>query len=258
MVMLTDDIDTSIVVATGGATDSNTDEDPLHPPTSSTRQDLLLEARQALAEQRVLARLMQSPHEHIVQLQCTAPDGTIRYATVDNNQLARDLLPLPASGTREVVTALVGALAHLHQLGIIHRDVKPEHVLVSPGGHVRLTGFGSASDQPRAQSLIGTPEFLAPEVFLARAPYTSMADWWSLGAVACELLTGQTPFADANGSVESLLRKILYDPIVVPAHANVGTLECDFIVALITRDPLARLGAHGAASILAHAWLHNA
>ena len=97
---------------------------------------------------------------------------------------------------------------------------------------------------------------MAPEIMIA-ATYHMAADWWSLGALTSELLTGHTPFYEAGMSVEDLVRKVVHSEIVVPAHAHVGPIEAAFITALLQRKPELRLGAppHDCAAVLGHEWL---
>jgi serine/threonine protein kinase len=82
---------------------------------------------------------------------------------------------------------LVLALAHVHALGVVYRDLKPENVLLDARGHVRLTDFGLSKEgvtlhAKGAHSFCGTPEYLAPEI-LARRGHGRAVDWWSLGAL---------------------------------------------------------------------------
>ena len=96
---------------------------------------------------------------------------------------------------------------------------------------------------------------MAPEVIVGQF-YTQAIDWWSAGCVACEMLTGITPFFEGQ-DVVGLMRRILVDKIVVPEHEHVSHREVAFLKALLTRDPELRLGAppHGVAAVLAHEWL---
>lgn len=90
------------------------------------------------------------------------------------------------------------ALEHIHQLHIIYRDLKPENVLLGRDGHVRLVDFGLAKENifradSGATSLCGTYEYLAPEV-LNRTGHGKSVDWWNLGMVLYEMLTGLPPW----------------------------------------------------------------
>ena len=77
---------------------------------------------------------------------------------------------------------LILALDHLHNMGFIYRDIKPENILLDGDGHVKLTDFGlsKAVGDDSTNTLCGTAQYLAPEVIL-RKPYNKMVDWWGLG-----------------------------------------------------------------------------
>lgn len=89
------------------------------------------------------------------------------------------------------------ALEELHKMNILYRDLKPENVLVGFDGYVKLTDFGLSKENvpgnSEAKSLVGTAEYLSPEV-LNRHPYGKATDWWSFGALIYEMLTGLPPF----------------------------------------------------------------
>ena len=102
------------------------------------------------------------------------------------------------------------------------------------------------------------PEFMAPEALQGRE-YTASVDWWSLGCLCCEMLTGSTPWFEQDQKLVDMLIKILNKPIVVPSHEHVGPAEVEFIGALLTRDPVKRLGSgpHGHMGVLGHPWFHE-
>lgn len=95
-------------------------------------------------------------------------------------------------------------IGHLHAVGVVYRDLKPENVLLDADGHIKLTDFGLAKvlTQPdeTARTFCGTPEYLAPEV-IDGLPHDKSVDWWSLGVLIWEMLTGAPPFYDANVQV---------------------------------------------------------
>ena len=97
---------------------------------------------------------------------------------------------------RFYLAEMVLAIEFLHNKGIIHRDLKPENVLLRDDGHVCITDFGLAKeigDLESARTLCGTSEYMAPEM-LTRNGYGKGVDWWSLGALCFEMLSGKPPF----------------------------------------------------------------
>ncbi len=104
----------------------------------------------------------------------------------------------PEDATRFYVAELTAAISFLHDHGILYRDMKPENVLLDSEGHVKLGDFGLAKIEiwdpsSGAMSVCGTPEYMAPEV-LNRTGHGLATDWWGLGMVTYEMLTGLPPW----------------------------------------------------------------
>jgi serine/threonine protein kinase len=154
---------------------------------------------------------------------------------------------------------LAGALAHLHSINIVYRDLKPENVLLDEAGHIHLTDFGLSKDEvsdPRgATTFCGTPEYLAPEMLInrkSREGYGKAVDWWSLGTLIYEMLTGWPPFYDKN--LRKMCEQILKSELHFPPTCGASPEARDLIRGLLTRDPAQRLGcrAGGFGDIMGH------
>ena len=81
---------------------------------------------------------------------------------------------------------------------IIYRDLKPENILISNDGYIKLTDFGFAKYvENKTYTLVGTPEYLAPEILLNKG-HSKPVDWWTLGILIYELISGIDPFNDED------------------------------------------------------------
>lgn len=97
---------------------------------------------------------------------------------------------LPEDISKFYVAQLVLAFAHLHQMGIIYRDLKPENLLITNNGYLKVTDFGFAKEvKDRTWTLCGTPEYLAPEIIQSKG-HGKAVDWWAIGVLLFEMLAG--------------------------------------------------------------------
>ncbi|CRG97095.1 rac-beta serine/threonine protein kinase, putative [Plasmodium gallinaceum] len=137
---------------------------------------------------------------------------------------------------------IILALQYLHNLNIIYRDLKPENVLLDELGHIRLTDFGlskeGVTDNNSAKSLCGTPEYLAPEIIEQRG-HGKAVDWWSLGIMIYEMLTGNLPFNSSNRNI--LFERIKYENLTYPK--NISPVAVDLLKKLFEKNPNKRLGS---------------
>ena len=144
--------------------------------------------------------------------------------------------------TRFYIMELVLALEFLHKNNMVYRDLKPENILLDAKGHIKLTDFGLSkileTESDKAFTICGTPQYLAPEI-LQKKGYNKAVDWWSLGCVMYEMLTGKIPFAIKRGV--KLNMKIYEQGVKYPDHLNKNAK--DLIKKLLVIDPNERLGS---------------
>lgn len=135
---------------------------------------------------------------------------------------------------------VVVALQHLHLLGVLYRGLSADTVLVTETGLLQLVDFRFARrNDGRAFTLCGPPQYLAPEVVEGTGHHEG-ADFWALGVLLFQLLTGQPPFAQPGDDELRVYRRIAR---AAPAYPAVLSAEArDLISSLLVRDPDARLG----------------
>jgi len=153
------------------------------------------------------------------------------------------------------------ALQYLHELGIVYRDVKPENVILDADGHIKLVDFGLAklgvtSPFVGANSTCGTSYYMAPEVIRGKSEYGTAVDWWGLGVLLFELLTGNPPWYEREQSQKILFFKIQRTALPCPVFF---TPDCrSLLFGLLEKDPNRRLGSQNKAyDVLNHPFFNG-
>ncbi|XP_013115058.2 chromosomal serine/threonine-protein kinase JIL-1 [Stomoxys calcitrans] len=211
-------------------------------------------AEHTTTERQVLEAIQQSPF--LVGLHYAFQTDSKLYLVLDyvsGGELFTHLYKaehFPESTVRVYIAEVVLALEHLHKLGIIYRDIKLENILLDGQGHIVLADFGLSkifgpNSDHRAHSFCGTLEYMAPEIIRAGPNGHDLAvDWWSVGVLTYELLTGASPFTvvEQQNSQSDISRRIQkVDPVLPP---TLGENVKDFILKMLHKDPKKRLGGN--------------
>ncbi|KAI8087009.1 kinase-like domain-containing protein [Gilbertella persicaria] len=165
---------------------------------------------------------------------------------------------LPEKYVQFYAAQLALCLNHLHSQHIIHRDIKPDNILLDERGHAHLTDFNIAvrltEKRKFLTSIAGSLAYISPEI-LKKQGYSYSVDWWSLGIVIYELLYGERPFRAKSN--EELQKRIISSPIDFPKEPKVSPEAINFVQGLLTRDVEKRLGVGdiGFKQLKTHPWL---
>ncbi|XP_062319795.1 cGMP-dependent protein kinase 1 isoform X3 [Osmerus eperlanus] len=210
--------------------------------------------------------IMQEAHsDFIVRLYRTFKDSKYLYMLMEAClggelwTILRDRGSFEDSTTRFYTGCVVEAFAYLHSKGIIYRDLKPENLILDHRGYAKLVDFGFAKKigfGKKTWTFCGTPEYVAPEIILNKGHDIS-ADYWSLGILMFELLTGSPPFSgpDPMKTYNIILRGI--DMIEFPKKITKNA--ANLIKKLCRDNPSERLGnlKNGVKDIQKHKWFEG-
>ncbi|XP_054671813.1 rho-associated protein kinase 1 isoform X3 [Grus americana] len=171
---------------------------------------------------------------------------------------------VPEKWARFYTAEVVLALDAIHSMGFIHRDVKPDNMLLDKAGHLKLADFGTCmkmnkEGMVRCDTAVGTPDYISPEVLKSQGGdgyYGRECDWWSVGVFLYEMLVGDTPFyAD---SLVGTYSKIMNhkNSLTFPDDNDISKEAKNLICAFLT-DREVRLGRNGVEEIKRHLFFKN-
>jgi len=206
-------------------------------------------------------------HPNIVKLSFTFQDPKTLYYILElcpNGHLGSHLKRIGRFSeecTRFYAAEIINALEHMHSKSVIHRDLKPDNVLLDPNFHAKLTDFGTSKElgndsRVRAESFCGTEEYVSPELLNENEPCCfKSSDLWALGCIVFQMLSGKVPFKGETGyQTFQLIQKGHFE---CPDYFSSSAV--DLIQKLLCLDPHQRLGAgeNGYAALKAHPFFNG-
>jgi serine/threonine protein kinase len=196
----------------------------------------------------------QLDHPNLVRAYDAGHDGNVYYLVtefvpgVDLRRLIRTQgVPLSVQQAANIVLQSAQALDYAHQRGLLHRDVKPGNILVTPDGRAKVSDLGLAGfihlaeEDPRAGKIVGTADYLSPEQIRSPREITAASDVYSLGCTLYYAVTGKVPFP--GGTTRDKARRHLEDTPWHPRRFNADISEefVEIIADMMEKDPSARM-----------------
>jgi cGMP-dependent protein kinase 1 len=216
--------------------------------------------KHSLQQSLVLERkiLLEIDHPFIVKLIKTFKDDNHVYFLqeyvngVNLYEVLRVLNLLNSNDCRFYTACIVSIMEYLHQRSIIYRDLKPENLIVDENGYLKLIDFGTSKIiNSRTYTVVGTPQYMAPEIILGKG-YSFSVDLWSLGVMIFEFVCGVVPFGEDEEEPIAVYKEIIEGNIIYPRFIKQNCREKVIIEQLLRTNPAIR----GTAEILKqHKWL---
>jgi serine/threonine protein kinase len=191
-------------------------------------------------------------HPNLVRAYDAGEDGNVHYLVVefvpgtDLRRLVRSKGRLSVQQGANIIKQAAEALEHAHQSGLIHRDIKPGNILVTPDGVAKVSDLGLAfyfndSDDPRAGKVVGTADYLSPEQIRTPNNITQVSDIYSLGCTLYYAITGKVPFP--GGTPKSKARRHLEETPWHPRRFNEDVSDdfVDLIGDMMEKNPKERI-----------------
>jgi serine/threonine protein kinase len=222
------------------------------------------------AFQREIRAQAQLDHPNLVRVTYADFEGdTYFFVTeyvpgTDLRKLVRRNGPLRYPIAATIVSQAAEGLHYAHRRGLVHRDVKPGNLLVTPDGRTKITDLGLAwflmeeleGGRPagKTNSLVGTADYLAPETIRQPEKILPVSDVYSLGCTLYYAVTGKVPFP--GGSTADKIRRHLQETPLNPLHFNPDLPEgfCDAIAAMMDKNPETRTPTASAVVELLAPW----
>jgi serine/threonine protein kinase len=221
------------------------------------------------AFQREIRAQAQLDHPNLVRATYADHEGdTFFFVTeyvpgTDLRKLVRRNGPLSATIAATIISQAAEALHYAHRRGLVHRDVKPGNLLVTPDGHTKVTDLGLAwfimeelggAAPEKARTLVGTADYMAPETITSPEQVRPISDIYSLGCTLYYAVTGKVPFP--GGTTAEKMQRHLNEIPLNPLHFNPDLPEefCDLIAAMMDKNHNTRIPTAAAVVEALQSW----
>ncbi len=188
-------------------------------------------------------------HENVARMFDIGEHGGARFLTMEfiEGEALGDLVArvgrLPVAKVLDLAAAVCAGLAAAHRAGVVHRDLKPDNVMLARDGRVLITDFGIARDPVSAQDgktmglVVGTPAYMAPEQVEARPEIDSRADIYALGVMLFELLAGDVPWQGGSAMAVAAARLYAPPPDVRSVRPDIPPGIAAVVLRCMAKDP---------------------